>query len=114
MLIEVDVESGPNCDWSMTRLFEAEEQSRRVTRVSGVLPDGSTGLCQVTGWCSEGPCPAYAALVADSGEGAAVLVYGGDQGIRLQAADSTEPWDVASPRQWGEPCLLVPRDVLVE
>jgi len=39
------------------------------------------------------------------------LVYGGDQGIRLKTAENEEPWDLESPRQWGEPCLLLDRDV---
>ena len=110
MFIEVEVEAGPNCDWPLVKMFEALEEPRQVGRVTAGLPDGSTGLCMVTGWSHEEACPAYAAKVSDSGEGVALLVYGGEGGIRLQAADSAEPWDVTNPRQWGEPCLLLSHD----
>ena len=50
-------------------------------------------------------------LVADSGEGAVTLIFGGDEGIRLKPVDSPEPWDMDSPNQWGEPCLLLDLDV---
>ncbi len=111
--IEVDVEAGPNTDWAVVKMFEAQEKPREVTRVVCGLPDGSTGLCQVTGWSSQGPVPAYAARVGDSGEGVVLLVYGGGEGIRLKDGDSIEPWDLGDPGQWGEPCLLLPHDAEV-
>ena len=114
MLIEIDVESGPNCDWPLMRIFEAQEEPREVSRVVAMLRDGSDGLCQVTGWSDDGPCPAYASRVADSGEGVVLLVYGGHGGIRLKPADSNEPWDVTDSRQWGEPCLLLAPDARAE
>jgi hypothetical protein len=52
-----------------------------------------------------------AVLVEDSGDGLATLVYGGEQGIRLKAADDEGPWDLENSSQWGEPCLLLDRDV---
>ena len=39
-----------------------------------------------------------------------LLVYGGDQGIRLKVAESGEEWDLASDNQWGEPCLMLDKD----
>ncbi|MEE8517935.1 MAG: hypothetical protein V3S98_02285, partial [Dehalococcoidia bacterium] len=75
--------------------------------VEALRRDGSEGPCAVTGWSADGPCPAYAAKVWDSGDGVALLVYGGDEGIRLKHADSDADWDVANPDQWGEPCLLL-------
>lgn len=46
---------------------------------------------------------AYAVKIADSGEGFAYLIYGDAWGIRLRPAVTPEPWDLANPRQWGEP-----------
>ena len=112
--IEVDVEAGPNCDWAVVKMFEAHDEAREVSRVFTLRPDGSAGLCQVTGWSSRGPCPAYAARVSDSGEGVVLLVYGGDEGIRLKDAESIEPWDLTNTGQWGEPCLLLAPDAQVE
>ncbi len=113
MIIQVEVESGPNCDMDVFQVFEGKGEPREVARVMAVLPDGSEGLCQVTGWSAGGPCPAYAVRVSDSGEGAALLVYGGDGdgGIRLKEASSTARWDVDDPTQWGEPFLLLGLDV---
>ena len=74
-------------------------------------PTGDDVLCQVTGWSSSGPCQGYAVLVADSGEGAVTLIYGGDQGVRLKPMDNHDAWDLANPDQWGEPCLLLDPDV---
>ncbi len=110
MYIEVDVEEGPNC-WPLNRMFETLGVPTRVSRVVAPDPQGNNLLCQVTGWSESGPCAAYAVLVTDSGEGAVTLVYGGDQGIRLKTVEYEEPWDLESPRQWGEPCLLLDRDV---
>ena len=112
--IEVDVQAGRNTDWAVVKMFQAHEEPREVTRVVCGLPDGTTGLCQVTGWSGHGPVSAYAAKVFDSGEGVVLLVFGGDEGIRLKPGDSIEPWDLASARQWGEPCLLLPHDAQAE
>ena len=115
MIIPVEVESGPNCDMDLMQVFDGMEESREVTRVLSILPDGSDSLCQVTGWSVDGPCPAYAAKVSDSGEGAALLVFGNSEGgIRLKEASSSARWDVDDPTQWGEPFLLLAVDVLAE
>lgn len=111
--IEVDVESGDNSDISLVRMFDAREEPRAVTRVSALRNDGTEGPCAVTGWSIDGPCPAYAASVWDSGDGVALLIYGGDEGIRLKHADSEAPWDIADSTQWGEPCLLLEADTEV-
>lgn len=105
--IEVEVEASQNSDMSLLRMFDAREEPREVTQVFTLRRDGTEGLCAVTGWSTEGPCPAYAASVWDSGDGVALLIYGGDEGIRLRHVDSDPLWDVADASQWGEPCLLL-------
>lgn len=105
--IEVDVEAGDNSYMSLLRMFDARENPQVVTRVVTIRRDGIEGLCAVTGWSAAGPCPAYAASVWDSGDGVALLIYGGDEGIRLQNVESGSAWDVTDDSQWGEPCLLL-------
>jgi hypothetical protein len=112
--IEVDVEDGPNCDWSLVKVFESKERPYEVTRVTASRPGASPQLWQVTGWSEGGPTPAYAAHVSDSGEGLVLLVYGGSHGIRLKPGDSVDLWDVADNAQWGEPCLLLAADAYAE
>lgn len=112
--VEVDVEGGGNSDLSMVRMFDAMEAPRQVTTIAAAMrPDGWEGPSMVTGWSSDGPCPAYAVRVMDSGDGSVLLVYGGDEGIRLRPAKTESDWDLEDHEQWGEPCLLLPPDAEV-
>ena len=54
------------------------------------------------------------ALAEDSGEGVVLLVYGGDEGLRLQPAESSDDWDLSNPAQWGEACLMLAEETPVE
>lgn len=112
--IEVDVEAGPNTEWSVVKIFQAREEPSEVSRVVAMRPDGTIGPCAIVGWSAEGPVPAFAAKVFDSGEGTVLLVYGGDAGIRLKEVASLEPWDLDDVGQWGEPCLLLDLDTEIE
>ena len=115
MFLEVDVSESANCSLSMVRVFDAMQEPVQVSKIMASDPGGNDLMCDVTGWSSEaGPCPAYAALVEDSGEGVAMLIYGGDEGIRLKPAGSPEGWDLNSPAQWGEACLLLDKDVALD
>lgn len=106
--IEVDVYSGGNCDLDVTRIFEPLENPKPVRWVETAFrPDGWEGPCEITGWSSSGPVPAYAAKVMDSGDGAVILIFGGDEGIRLRPHESTEDWSLENVSQWGEPCLML-------
>ena len=112
--IEVDVQAGGNCDYSLNRMFSAVSDPKPVNAAWAPDARGGMGMHQVTGWSNEGPCPAYAVLVEDSGEGQALLLYGGDDGIRLKRRDSDDPWSLDGAEQWGEPCLLLDVDTHLE
>jgi hypothetical protein len=114
MFVEVDVEASSNCEYSLTRVYSAIGEPAPVIRAD--IPDrrGNLGLHEITGWSANGPCQAYAVEVEDSGEGRALLFYGGDDGIRLKPADSSEEWSLESDKQWGEPCLLLDLDTTFE
>ena len=114
MLLVIEVEESENSLFAVTRSFYTIEDPRLVTRVGAYAPDGTEGVFGVTGWSPEGPVDAYAALVDDSGEGSALLVYGGEEGIRLRPLDSPNDWSLDDPGQWGEPFLLLARDTLAE
>ncbi len=114
MFIEVDVQAGANCDFSLIRMFSAVGTPVPVSRAETPGPRGESGFHEVTGWSADGPCPAYAVEVEDSGEGRALLLYGGDDGIRMRPAVSSEPWSLDSAEQWGEPCLVLDLDAKVE
>ena len=114
MFVEVDVEAGSNCDYSLTRVFSAIGEPVPVIRAE--VPDrrGVVGIHEITGWSVSGPCQAYAIEVEDSGEGRALLLYGGDDGIRLKPVETSEEWSLDSNEQWGEPCLLLDLDARIE
>ena len=114
MLFEVEVASGINSPMELNRMFDLISSPRPITKVFTADATGADRWCDVTGWCETGPCPAFAALSEDSGEGVVLLVYGGDHGIRLKTADCDEAWDLASSDQWGEPCLMLDKDAPYE
>ena len=110
MIITVEVEPSPNCDYHPQQVFEAMEEPWRVSRVRVERPDGSYGWCLVTGWCSDkdgSACEALCAKVGDSGSGFSFLVHGGDFGLRLTPDHDVGEWSLDDASQWGEPYLLL-------
>ena len=114
MLFEVEVIAGGNSPMDLNRVFDLLEEPRTIRRLFTADPDGADAWCLVTGWSESGPGPAWAALAEDSGDGVILLVYGGDDGIRLKLDGDAAEWDAASPGQWGEPCLMLDKDTPVE
>jgi len=122
-MITVEIAPNPNCEPVDLRVFHDLEPPRQVHRVCLARPPGppvaragaggdGEGRAgepkwhEVTGWTAQGaPCPALAQRVDDSGEGTALLVYGGDAGLRFRPA-GTGPWRLEDPQQWGEPFRL--------
>ena len=109
----VEVESSQNCEGSVFLRFKEIAPSKPIShiKVYDRLPKGE--WCSVVGWCDdiEQPlCEAFAQMVEDSGAGMALLVYGGNLGIRLKLEEMSEPWDLESQNQWGEPYLLLSDD----
>lgn len=114
MIITVEVDASENCPFSFMRGFDAREDPRPVSRVRAVGPDDVENLYEVTGWSEAGPVPAYAVVVEDSGDGTALLVYGGDEGVRLRPESSPEEWSLDSADQWGDALLLLEKETFVE
>jgi len=110
MLLEIAVTAGRNSPMDLNRVFDLLSKPRAISRLYTADPAGQDRWCAVTGWETNGPCPAFAALSEDSGEGVVLLVYGGDEGIRLKPLGSGGGWDLASGDQWGEACLLLGKD----
>ena len=116
MLFEVAVVAGGNSPMDLNRVFDLLTEPRAVARVLAPDPAGADDdvWCDVTGWQDGAPCPALAALAEDSGEGVVMLIYGGEDGIRLKAAEPAAEWDGGDGRQWGEPCLMLGSEVRIE
>lgn len=114
MLFEVEVEAVDNSPMDLNRVFDLLSEPKSIKRVFTAGPSDHDIWCEVTGWSRLGPCPAFAALSEDSGEGVVLLIYGGDDGIRLRPVGSLGDWDLASSAQWGEACLMLGKDAPVE
>ncbi len=114
MLVEVEVTGGENSPLDLHRMFDLLSDPIQVVRVFSTNPMGEDLWCQVTGWSSQGACTAMSALAEDSGEGVVLLIYGGDEGLRLQPAGSGDDWDLANNAQWGEACLMLAKGTPVE
>ena len=97
MFIEIDVSAGDNCQESLMLMFNGLSEPAPAASVWTTDPGGADMMCAVTGWSTEGACPAYSAMVEESGEGSAVLIYGGDEGIRLK------PWTAPRSGTLGAP-----------
>jgi len=114
MLVEVEVVGGENSPLDLHRMFDLLADPIEVIRVYSTNPMGEDLWCRVTGWSSDGPCVAMSALAEDSGEGVVLLVYGGNEGLRLQPAGSADDWDLANSAQWGEAVLMLAKGTPVE
>ncbi len=113
MFIEVDVEECNNSPLGVNKIFQALDIPMPITKI--VAPDrsGVEMECFITGWSSDGICMAYAVLVEDSGEGRVLLVYGGNNGVRLQSTIKSVSWNIEDQSQWGEPCLMLDQNIAI-
>jgi hypothetical protein len=101
--MRIEVEDSPNC--SSTEQFEYRELGV-VRPVRGIVAEerGKEVTLDVTGVARDGAwVQARCVKVADSGAGFAFLIFGGEWGIRLKPSWHEAAWDLADPKQWGEP-----------
>ena len=107
-MVVIEIAQNTNCEPVDLRVFHDVEDARGVSQVSLERVPGQAAWYEVTGWTHAGqPCPVLARKVDDSGEGLAVLVTGGDAGLRMRLVGSHAPWDVNDEKQWGAPFLLL-------
>jgi hypothetical protein len=105
----IEIPPNPNCEAVDLRVFNDLEPPRRVTHVRlESQTERAPAWHAITGWTLAGlPCDALARKVDDSGEGVAILISGGDAGLRLHAKDSRPHWRLDDLQQFGLPWLLV-------
>jgi hypothetical protein len=106
--ITVLVDPNPNWPDGSALRFKAEDTPRTVTRVRWYDDSDVARICRVLGWSSQdggSPCPALAVTIEDSSAGTAVMIWGGDWGVRLEPEDGGDAF--------GQDHLrLSPEDVL--
>ena len=102
--IDVYVEQNDACDGCALR-FKAEDSPQEVHLVRTYADDDHPIVCRVIGMSPAGPLPALRCTIEDSSSGTAVLVWGGEWGLRLTPVDGGETF--------GESHLrLAPDDIL--
>ncbi len=105
----IDVATNDNSAMMANQVFKNLSEPVAVRRVRLFEGDTAGTLWDVTGWSSEGggsPVDAYAVDIEDSGSGDAILVYGGDWGVRLKPV-SAPSWDLGDAEQWGDTHLVL-------
>jgi len=110
MPVLLQIPENPNCESMDAQVFQCRSAARVVTHILCESP-GGLKWCAVTGLDEGGaPCSATACLVEDSGDGTCYLVTGGEWGLRLKPAGSTEGWDLNDGTQWGVQYFLLSGD----
>ncbi len=110
----IDIEPNANIDSSVSTVYRDIDSPREVYCIKYKLQDSDEAM-QITGYDHETgkPCPAYACHIEESGDGLALLIYGGSAGIRLKRLEDESEWDLSSPNQWGETHLIYPHDSFI-
>jgi hypothetical protein len=106
----IDIEDNDNCGYFPIQVFEEQSEPKSAAVVT--VPDlpGKDEPYDVVGWCSDDggvACEVTSVLVGDSGSGQALMIYGGDYGVRMRPTNSMSEWSLESDDQIGEPYLLL-------
>jgi hypothetical protein len=113
----IDIEDNDNCGYFPIQVFETQSEPRTSSLIRIPSIPESDEPHDVTGWSSDdggSPCDAVAVLVGDSGSGQAMMIYGGDHGVRIRPSAGGEPWSLESSHQTGEPYILLQTSVQLE
>ena len=110
----LEVEANGNIDETFNMMYRDVSSPREVFCVKYSV-NGEEIPVQVKGWDTEknAPCPAFASRVEESGDGTALLIYGGSGGLRMKPLEDETEWDLASDNQWGETHLVYPTDCFI-
>jgi len=113
----IDIEDNDNSGYFPIQVFETQSKPKAASVIRIPNIPESDEPHDVIGWSSDNggtPCDAISVLVGDSGSGQALMIHGGDHGIRLRPSSSKSPWALSSADQTGEPYLLLQTSVELE
>ena len=113
----IDILPNDNLDEPVMATFNEKGDKRQIERIR-LWRKQEWQWCAITGWNDDEACPAAIMHIEESGDGEAMLVVGGNHGIRLaQLADknATLPeWDIDDDAQWAEGFLICTMDIEAE
>jgi hypothetical protein len=105
----IDIEPNDNLDEACMATFAEQGQGLPIERIHLWRTDRWC-WCAICGWSAAGPVAARILPIEDSGDGPALLVVGGEHGLRLtELTDESAPqpaWQLDSPAQWAEGFLI--------
>lgn len=112
----IDIEPNDNLAEACMATFNVTGPGRSVTAIHLDVDDVWV-WCAVTGWEDGAPVPAVLTPIEESGDGPALLVSGGNQGLRLARLAGPDdltvvPWDLDDAGQWAEGFLIVVPETL--
>ena len=110
----IDVEAKDNTSKNFSMLYRDISPSREVYCIKYQM-NGEDSPVQVKGWDNKtnSPCVAYACQVEESGDGTALLIYGGSGGIRMKPLEDETEWKLGALNQTGETHLVYPIDCFI-
>lgn len=110
----IDVDANANAERGFNMVFRDISAPRKLYCIK-YLVKGEEQPVQITGWDADTntPCPAYACKVEESGDGVALLIYGGSGGVRMKFLEDETQWNIGSSNQWGESHLVYPTDCFI-
>ena len=106
-MIILEIEENRNCESIDMRVFHDSDKPQRVSHLRLEKDMKPAQWYEVIGWTrTNSPTEAVVQKVDDSGDGIALLVHGGDCGLRLKEEASKDEWSLDNTKQWGLPFYL--------
>jgi hypothetical protein len=110
MPLLIDCDATGNLDEPCQAVFNPSGEARPL-RLARLWRGGAWRWCALAAWSAAGPSQAWMTPIEESGDGPALLLHGGEEGLRLQELDgpdaSIRPWSLDDRAQWGEAFLIV-------
>lgn len=110
----IDIEANENIHENFSMLYSDISKSREIYCIKYNI-EGKESPVQVIGWDREtrSPCAAYACEIEESGDGIAILIYGGTGGIRIKPLEDETDWELGALKQKGITHLVYPRGCFI-
>lgn len=109
----LDLCENPNLGEAVMATFNVRAPARQLVAAK-LWRDGIPRWCAVAACGREGFTVASISPIEESGDGPALLIHGGEWGLRLAElpAEADAPaWDLSDASQWAEPFLICRPDL---
>ncbi|QPJ64654.1 MAG: hypothetical protein G3M78_04310 [Candidatus Nitrohelix vancouverensis] len=110
----IEVEPNKNIDACISQMYRDVSSPREAYCIQYQV-DGKDETVRLMGYDRDENqfCPAYACAIEESGDGLALLIFGGNGGLRMKLLEDESDWSVDAPGQWSETHLIYPSDSFI-